>query len=215
MISTITGDIIQSQKADQPSIWLDPLKKLFSEIGETPHDWEIYRGDSFQLKTVPEESLRLSILIKSIIKKIKKPQLDVRIAIGIGHAYQNESRVSESNDEPFVFSGKLLDELKNRKIHMAIKTNWPDFDKEMNMMLRLALIIMNSWTSNTAETAELLFSESGITQVEIAERLGLAQSTVNDRIKRGSIYEIIELEQYFREKVMQKTGITIGNRIHY
>jgi len=215
MISIITGDIIQSQKADQAAVWLNPLKAMFEEIGETPHDWEIYRGDSFQLTTEPEESLRLAILIKSIIKKIKKPALDVRLAIGIGYAYQRENRVSESNDEPFVFSGKLLDEIKSRKVNMAIKTNWPDFDVEINMMLKLALIIMNSWTSNTAETAELLFRKPGITQVEIAEILGLAQSTVNDRIKRGSIYEIIELEQYYREKVMQKTGYRSGNRTHY
>lgn len=215
MISTITGDIIQSQKADQAAIWLDPLKNMFKEIGETPHDWEIYRGDSFQLTVEPEESLRLAILIKSIIKKIKKPALDVRLAIGIGHAYQRENRVSESNDEPFVFSGKLLDEIKSRKVNMAIKTNWPDFDEEINMMLKLALIIMNSWTSNTAETAELLFRKPGITQVEIAEILGLAQSTVNDRIKRGSIYEIIELEQYFRKKVIQRTGYRSGNRTYY
>ncbi|TVR15352.1 MAG: winged helix-turn-helix domain-containing protein [Balneolaceae bacterium] len=215
MISIITGDIIQSQKADLATIWLDPLKNMFSEIGETPHDWEIYRGDSFQLTAEPEESLRLAILIKSIIKKIKKPALDVRLAIGIGHAYQQENRVSESNDEPFVFSGKLLDEIKSRKVNMAIKTNWPEFDEEINMMLKLALIIMNSWTSNTAETAELLFRKPGITQVEIAEILGLAQSTVNDRIKRGSIYEIIELEQYYREKIMQRTGYRSGNRTYY
>lgn len=206
MNTTITGDIVHSQSVDKPEIWLNPLKELFSKFGNSPSDWEIYRGDSFQIKVSTKDAVRVSVLIKSVIKKQEPKQLDARLAIGIGKEekiYAN--RVSEASSEAFIYSGQLLDALKQKKIHLGIKSPWNDFDKEINMMFKLALIIMNSWTSNSAEVAELLFSISGITQVEIAEKLGIAQSSVNDRIKRGAIYEIMELEKYYRERIESKT----------
>lgn len=205
MGTTITGDIVQSQSVEKPEIWLDPLKDLFSSIGESPTVWEIYRGDSFQIAVPQKDSLRIALLIKSVIKKIDSKKLDVRLAIGISEEEIIADRVSEAAGEAFVYSGQLLDTLKKKKVHLGIKSPWDEFDKEFNMMFKLALIIMNSWTSNSAEVAELLFSISGITQVEIAEKLGIAQSSVNDRIRRGAIYEIMEMEKYYREKVQIKS----------
>ncbi len=204
MGTTITGDIVDSQSVQKPEIWLDPLKDLLSTFGDSPSVWEIYRGDSFQIIVSPKDALRISLLIKSVIKKIPSKKLDVRLAIGISEEEIIADRVSEAAGEAFVYSGQLLDTLKQKKVHLGIKTPWDEFDKEFNMMFKLALIIMNSWTSNSAEVAELLLSVSGITQVEIAERLDIAQSSVNDRIKRGAIYEIMEMETYYRDKIQTK-----------
>lgn len=201
MKSTITGDIVQSKSIKKPEIWIAPLKNLFSTVGKNPKDWEIYRGDSFQLEIESTEILRIAILIKAIIKQIDIKHVDVRMAIGIGESENSADRVSESFGDAFVFSGQLLDKLKKSKVHLGIKSPWKSFDDEFNLMFKLALVIMNSWTKNTAEVVEILFNVPGITQMEIANKLNLAQSTVNDRIKRGSVYEIIELEQYFRERV--------------
>lgn len=205
METAITGDIVDSQSVEKPEIWLEPLKDLFSTIGESPSVWEIYRGDSFQIAVPLEDSLRMALLIKSVIKKINSKKLDVRLAIGISYEEINAEKISEASSEAFVYSGQLLDTLKQKKIHLGMKSPWEEFDKEFNMMFKLALIIMNSWTNNSAEVAEILFRNSGITQVEIAEKLGIAQSSVNDRIKRGAIYEIMEMEKYYREKVQRKS----------
>lgn len=201
MKATITGDIVHSQSAKAPELWLKPLKQLFSDFGESPVDWEIYRGDSFQIVVAAKDALRVSILIKSVIKKQKSTKLDARLAIGISKEEVERDRVSEASGEAFVYSGQLLDSLNDKKVRLGIKSPWKKFDDEFNMMFKLASVIMNSWTSNTAEVAELLFRVSGITQMEIAEKLGIAQSSVNDRIKRGSIYEIMDLERYFRNKI--------------
>lgn len=204
MKTTITGDIVHSQSVEDPKVWLNPLKDLFNAFGDSPRIWEIYRGDSFQITIPTKDSLRIAILIKSVIKKQKNKKLDVRLALGIGKDEQYVSKVSEAAGEAFVYSGQLLDTLKEKKVHLGIKSPWDEFDEEFNMMFKLALVIMNSWTSNSSEVAELLFSESDITQVEIAERLGIVQSTVNDRIRRGSVYEIMEMEKYFRNKVQNQ-----------
>ncbi|CAN5230805.1 hypothetical protein BH23BAC3_BH23BAC3_10720 [soil metagenome] len=203
MYSTITGDIVNSRAVSDPAIWAEPLKKQLQRFGTTPTEWEIYRGDSFQLALYTEDALRATLLIKAAIKKVEEAKLDVRLAIGVGIDGRNISSVSESMGDSFVYSGELLDQLKNDKVHLGIKSPWPDFDKEMNMMFKLTLVIINSWTSNSAEVAELIFSVPGITQQKIAATIGIAQSSVNDRIKRGSIYEIVELEKYYRERVSE------------
>ncbi|MFO7845156.1 MAG: winged helix-turn-helix domain-containing protein [Balneolaceae bacterium] len=205
MVATLTGDIVQSQSIEDPSIWMGPLKKWFQTLGETPRDWQVYRGDSFQIEVETLDSLRVAIVTKSIIKKLNRKKLDVRIAIGIGEKGYKEEYVSESGGDAFVYSGTLLDELKDDNIHLGIRSPWQNINDEFNMMLKLALVIMNSWTSKTAEVSELLFSIPGITQVEIANKLEIAQSTVNERIKRGAVHEIIELERYYRKKLKSIT----------
>lgn len=201
MKAIITGDIIESRSVKDPSIWLDPLKALFQKFGTSPEVWDIYRGDSFQLYTEPAEALRISILIKAVIKKIPHENVDVRLAIGIDEERFREGIVSESTGKAYLFSGSLLDQIKQKKVNMAIKSEWPRLDEEINMMLKLALIIMNSWTRNSAEVVEIVFQESGITQKEIGDRLGIVQSSVNDRMKRASLAEIIEFEQYYRKRI--------------
>jgi len=49
MISIITGDIINSRKLPS-SIWLDGLKRILNAHGLQPKNWEIFRGDAFQLE---------------------------------------------------------------------------------------------------------------------------------------------------------------------
>ena len=201
MKASITGDIVQSQELSDPTIWLNPLVQLLKEYGESPGRWEIYRGDSFQIEISPKDALRCALILKSLIKKLRKKTLDVRIAIGIGEKRFTSNHVSRSAGDAFVFSGRLLDKLKKDKIHLGIKTPWGDFDSEFNLIIKLALVIMDRWTSNSAEVAELMLKDAKLTQQDIAGILGLAQSTVNDRIKRASLYEIIEMVDYYEERI--------------
>ncbi|KKL81788.1 hypothetical protein LCGC14_1991230, partial [marine sediment metagenome] len=46
MIAIITGDIINSENY-AVSEWIDILKNYLSKYGESPKDWDIYRGDEF------------------------------------------------------------------------------------------------------------------------------------------------------------------------
>lgn len=199
MTSIITGDIIDSHKMENPALWLDPLKELLGEKGTSPHDWEIYRGDSFQLEVTPSEALRTTLQIKAIIKQVKN--LDARIAIGIGEKNFNSRNITESSGDAFVRSGRLLEWLKQYKINMAVKSFDSEFDEEINMMLKLALIIVDSWSVNSAEIAEILLDDPEVPQKSIGKQLGIAQSSVSERIQRGSVYEILELESYYRRRV--------------
>ena len=67
MTAIITGDIIDSQN-HTASEWLDVLKRYFSKLGTSPKDWEIYRGDEFQLRVSIQSALEVAIHIKALIK---------------------------------------------------------------------------------------------------------------------------------------------------
>ena len=75
MIAIITGDIINSENHPS-SQWLDLLKQYFNQFGASPMNWEIYRGDEFQLKVTEKNALFTAIRIKAMLKTIKG--LDVR-----------------------------------------------------------------------------------------------------------------------------------------
>ena len=81
MTAILTADIINSRKLTS-SNWMDDLKTLLKTYGKTPNNWEIYRGDEFQLEIKnPEDALFVAFQIKAFFKSIK---LDARISIGFG-----------------------------------------------------------------------------------------------------------------------------------
>ncbi len=203
MISVITGDIVHSRQQKDPTDWLNPLKRLFNQMGTSPDRWEIYRGDSFQIEKPPTEALLTALQIKSVVRQVRG--LDARIAIGIGKKSYESPRISESTGEAFIRSGQLLERLKEQKMTMGIATFDRDFDEEINMMLKLALIVLNSWSVNSAEMAEIMLTHPELSQTKIGNQLGIAQSSVSERIHRGSLYEILELENYYRKRVQRLT----------
>ena len=197
--SVITGDIIQSRKTSTP-VWLPKLKRTLSLEGKSPGTWQVYRGDSFQVEvTDPTRAFLTVIRIKATIKSIKN--LDVRMAIGIGDKKYTSKSVAESDGGAFVHSGEKFETLKKNKQTLAIQTNWPDFDREMNVFFRLATIPMDNWTTNSAELIQIVTNHPNLTQKAIAKRLGVTQPSISERQNRAHFDEVMELEELFREKV--------------
>jgi predicted XRE-type DNA-binding protein len=161
------------------------------------------QGRQFQIETQPEVALKTAILIKANLKQVKK--LDARIAIGFGHKSYDSPRISESTGDAFVRSGQLLEELKQHNVNMALKSHDVQFDEEINMMIKLSLVIMNSWSTNSAEIAEIILENPELPQKKIGKMLGIAQSSVSERIHRGSLYEILEFESYYRKRIQRLT----------
>src|SRR5690625_3691791 len=101
MIAIITGDIVNSSTVEDPQVWLDPLKELFERISPHPGDRMIHRGDSFQIKVLPEKGLRASLLIISTVVALDIPGLNVRQAIGIGRTDDPDTAINEASGEAF------------------------------------------------------------------------------------------------------------------
>lgn len=197
MIAIITGDIVNSRDVEA-TLWMETLKRTLQLYGQEPKDWEIYRGDSFQLKTTPLDALFCSFLLKSSIKTFK--QLDVRIAIGIGDSDYVSEKITASNGSAFVNSGECFEALKKQTL--AIKTEWKDFDERFNLLLEILSLVIDDWTpiSSTAIYNMLQFPE--LNQKELAEKLDKkSQSTISEALKRGGFDEMQKLLAYYKNEI--------------
>ncbi|MGV3763924.1 hypothetical protein [Parapedobacter sp.] len=202
MIGVITGDIINSRKAADPSEWLSSLKAVLSAEGPSPKVWEVMRGDSFQVEIVnPENALLKALHIKALIKRIAG--LDVRMAIGIGTKTYDAPKISEANGDAFVHSGRLFDQLKKNKL--AIRSPWEEVDRAINICLELASLTMDRWTPNSAEIIALAIENPSKTQLELGNLLKISQGRISERQQRAGYDEIMKMAIYFRESILQKT----------
>ena len=202
MNAVITGDIVNSSKVS-PDIWLPQLKDVLNLFGRTPNEWEIYRGDSFQLMIKdPLFALKASIQIKAALKSIK--YLDIRMAIGIGDISHSSKKITESNGPAFIYSGEKFETLKQDKLNLAIKTEWEDFDRDINVFLKLALLTMDHWTINEAEMMKLTLANPNKPQSELGGLIGLKQNAVSNRLKRAAFDEISEMIQVYKLKLKEK-----------
>ena len=198
MTSIIIGDIINSRKLPTKK-WLVPLKQFLNDQGKSPKDWEIFRGDQFQLEVKnPEEALLIAIQIKALMKSIK---LDARMSIGLGNKTHNAKKISESNGSAFINSGELFENLKKEKNTLAIKSGNAIFDYEINLMLRLALLTMDNWLPQSSEFVLVAIKKQSFSQEQIGEILNINQAAVSRRKSRSQLDLILEFDAFYREKI--------------
>ncbi|OXG06342.1 SatD family protein [Flavobacterium araucananum] len=202
MTSIITGDIIGSRQQKSKD-WVEDLKKILSAFGATPSQWEVYRGDEFQIEIKnPEEALWSAILIKAHLKAIK---LDARMSIGIGDKTHNAEKISESNGSAFIHSGELFETLKKQKITLALRTGNVYIDEQMNLMMQLALTFMDNWLAQPAEFVAAAIENPTLSQEELGQKLGINQAAVSRRQKRAQFDLILNLDRYYRTQIKQLT----------
>lgn len=196
MIAVITGDIINSRKVST-EIWISQLKEFLSKTLKQKDQWEIFRGDSFQIEIEVENALHLAMCIKALIKS--NNTIDVRMAIGIGEKEYQGSKVIESNGSAFVHSGESFEILKNDTF--IIKTPFAEFDDYFNPILKLLGFISSNWKPITAETIFYALTHPHLLQKEMAENLSKDKTTINKALKRGGFDEFQEVFNLYTKKV--------------
>ena len=196
MKAVLTGDIINSRN-EPANQWLPLLKKILNQFGKTPQQWEIFRGDSFQLMLAPEMALNAALQIKAGIKQLR--DLDVRISIGIGEQDHKAKRISESNGSAFVRSGEGFESLK--KHNLSIFTGNTEADEILNLLLSLALLTMDNWSPTVATIIKASLEHPGKSQTELATQLERSQSSLSEALKRGGFDEVVRMEQFYRQQI--------------
>ncbi len=199
MTAILTGDVIDSSLATERD-WLVALKDVLRRYGRWPRQWEIYRGDSFQLACAAQDALTAAIHIKAGMRHAAR--CDVRIAIGIGLADKPAKRITESSGEAYVRSGQAFDRIK--KQHMVISSPWADFDEQFNLYLRLAGFVMNHWTVAQAGLVKYMIEYPDKTQKSIAKKFKVSQSTLSERLKSSGFSEVKELIKRYSKIVLEQ-----------
>lgn len=198
MVSIITGDIVNSRKLSS-EVWIDGFKALLRKFGKTPTDWEIYRGDEFQLEIKqPEQALFVALQLKAYFKKLR---LDVRMSIGIGDKTYTGQKISESNGSAFLRSGEVFQLLKKQKVNLAVNTGNTALDADLNLKLRLASTFMDGWLPQSAELVLTAMQNPNLSQDGIGQLLGINQAAVSRRRKRAQYDLLLETENDFRQKI--------------
>lgn len=200
MIAIITGDIINSGNYPA-SEWMDLLKEYLSRFGPSPMNWEIYRGDEFQLKVTEKNALFTAVRIKAMLKSIKG--LDVRMGIGIGLETYIGKGVTESNGPAYQRSGRNFESLKERKVNLSIATGNATKDRTLNLMLQLALDFMDDWSVVSAEIVTLVLDHPNDSQKGIAKKLGIKQSAVSQRLKRARLDLVLDILAYYEDIITE------------
>lgn len=198
MIAVITGDIINSRQG-KTEVWMLPLKDTLNQYGSEPKSWEVYRGDSFQLLLSFEKALIAAYHIKAAVKQTK--EYDVRMAIGIGEIKYESSKITESNGSAFVNSGECYEELKKQTL--AIKSTNNKLDQALNIMLSLSLLTTNNWSSTVSEVIKTAIEHPNKSQKKIAQLLSKSQSSISEALKRGGFDEIMKMNEYYQNNILQ------------
>ncbi len=200
MTSIITGDIINSKSVKLPKAYLEQIRATLQVLGKEQTDWEIFRGDSFQIEIKdPLQAFWQCVYIKACLKTIK--ELDARMAIGIGEKTYEAKTISEANGSAFIRSGEMFEKLKREKTNLLINTGNEKLDKELNVYFQLTLIAMDYWTPNSAEIVKLSLENPEINQQQLGELIGIKQNTVSERQKRASLSQLADFNQIFQHKI--------------
>lgn len=197
MVAVITGDIINSRNTDTV-LWIKDLKNIFLKYQLSTTDWQIYRGDSFQVIIEAENVLEIIFEIKAAIKSIKNT--DVRMGIGLGTISFRSNSIMESNGTAFVHSGECFDTLKKHTI--AIKSGNDSFDNLFNTIFKLVTFFADEWSVKTAQIIHNALVNPTARQEELAQQLNMkSQSSISEALKRGGFYEIKSVVNLYKKEL--------------
>jgi len=197
-VAIITGDIINS-RGHNATEWMAKLKSCLIQWGDTPSSWEIYRGDEIQLRIKVKHALFAAIQLKALIKSTKG--LDIRMGIGIGSETYIGVGVSESNGTAYQRSGRTFEELKEKKITLMLMSADEEYNRTMNLILKLATDFMDDWSPVSAQMVFLALSSPNVSQQNLAEQLNINQSAVSQRMKRARLNLIEDLLAYYERTI--------------
>jgi hypothetical protein len=223
-IAVITGDIVNSSvlKEDQKKIIQEKIEHFTHEsILLKPR---FYRGDSFQLAAKPLTALLLALRFRMEVRRLNE-MTDLRVAIGIGQISNWNEDVLLSNGTAFERSGKNLDELKKKGLHIIIVTGESELNSELETYCYMADLLIKKLTSvqanvlfyklegmlheysgqvfNSTEETTTTTTTTSMPQEQIGDVLGISQPAVSKTLKAAN-WKVLEkfLERY--EQIIEK-----------
>lgn len=195
-IAVLTGDIIGSTN-HPPHEWLPELKKALNEWGHSPVDWELFRGDSFQLACAPDRVLDAFIRIKAHM--LAYSPVSIRAGMGIGEVSYRDKQLSASNGSAFVRSGRAFDGLKRQRI--ALITDDPERDALFAATFPLISWLSDQWKTVTAQIVCESLRHPELSQKDLAKRLGKTQGGISRSLQRAGYDELTAALHFYRQRL--------------
>lgn len=196
MYVILTGDLVNSRSLNG-KVWLPVLEDALCRYTKK---FDIFRGDSFQAELDIAQCLEAVFYIKAKLKTI--PNLDVRMAVGLGQVEHEADHIKSSTGEAFVFSGEAFDALG--KELFAVKSNSTAWDTLTNTVLSIAIELANKWTVNMAETVVAVIEQPDYNQQDLAKILNRKyQSQVSTEISKAHWVKIKRAIDYCQQELLK------------
>ncbi|TGE17577.1 hypothetical protein [Hymenobacter elongatus] len=198
----LTGDIIDSSSLDATSRSASIKGWLQQALSEYP--FELSRGDTFQLRTPPEDALRVGIDIRAVLRgqRIgKRYQPDARISIGIGTIEFDDITIATSTGSAFEHSGRGLEILKGQIGQIQLSSDYTAVNSACNACFALLEWIVQHWSVSQARAVH--YALNNHTQRSIAEHEKVSQPAIQQRLKAAGWPAIEELLLYYSLAVQQ------------
>ncbi|MBP3257086.1 MAG: hypothetical protein J6M23_03655 [Bacteroidales bacterium] len=218
MIATISADIVRSTSMNTEDLIVlrNRLRDLFQDFEEDyPGFWaRIVRGDSIEC-VVPNynDALRIAILIKLYVKMRVSgfdcsemlQRYGIRFSIGVADIKYADKKEDIINGPAIYLSGRNLDEISRRENIMTAFEIGQAPKPLSNLLNSYVAMVSGIVDSYSAKQAEVVFLKLlGFKEMEISERVGISQSSVNTRAANAQWgllntaikdFEALEIEQ--------------------
>lgn len=195
MIATISADIVRSTSMNTEDLIVlrNRLRDLFQDFEKDyPGFWaRIVRGDSIEC-VVPNynDALRIAILIKLYVKmRVSEfecsemlQRYGIRFSIGVADIKYADKKEDIINGPAIYLSGRNLDEISRRENVMTAFEIGQAPKPLSNLLDSYVAMVSGIVDSYSAKQAEVVFLKLlGFKEIEISERVGISQSSVNTR----------------------------------
>ena len=195
MIATISADIVRStsMRTEDLIVLRGRLHKLFLNLEKGYRGFwaRIVRGDSIEC-IVPDyrDVLRIAVLIKLFVKMYTSEfecsemlrRYGIRLSIGVADI-KYASKEEDIIDGPAIYmSGRNLDEISRKENSMTAFEIAYVPKSISNLLDSYVAMVCNLVDSYSVKQSEVVYYKLlGFKEVEISERLGIYQSSVNTR----------------------------------
>lgn len=187
----ITGDITNSQSYSDDE-FSDILATLRASLTNYANlyggDFDIYRGDAFQLVIKQTQHCMRTAVGVRLALKAHELSVDVRMSIAVGEVQFRPSEVKTGTGEAFVLSGRGLDNIKPH--HLAFYSGNHQLDNKTQLLTRFADAHISGLTQTQAQTLHAYLEASDKSHESIAAILDKNRSNVS-RILNASNYKLI------------------------
>jgi len=199
--AVITGDITDFTSLDNErrEELIGDTDDILKKWVQRPEDAAIFRGDSFQLVF---EELELAVMRSlQLICWFKKqasnssPNLNARLAVGIGKLAFKGKTVLDSDGEAFHLSGRNFDQMESGEL-LRIATESAERNEQLAVLLMFMNLVINDWTPSQAEVIYWVLEDQNATQKNIAHRLNIFQSNIAKKLKIAHWKEIEKAAKY-------------------
>lgn len=217
MYATISADIVSSTSLskDETIELKQKIGELFTLLEEKyPNFWgRQIKGDYIEC-LVPDASkaFRIALIIKTYLKSFSVEEkkgtknfqtYGARIAIGIGNMRIVDKKQGIMDGEAIYLSGRAIENMGTpNKGTFAIEIDNEQCSKSLRIIALLTDALINNTTKRQSEVLyyKLLFTK----EIDIAEKMGIKQSSVNEHSTLAKWYCLEEALNYFEQIKFEK-----------